>query len=905
MSKRGSLAREVIGQAVRPLVEALEQRQMLSASVEQGVWNIRLDQGDLAASDNRVVIAVRRNNPSILQCGVNGKVRARVRVSQIDSLRLVMGAGDDQVTLKLGKHTGRLRADVRGGAGDDVLIGGAEVGHFFGGAGNDTLVGGGGKDRLAGGKGRNTLARGTPSASQRPVPAPIVLEPEAGGSEGDGDVSGPHTLKTVLGGPAASLPHEIWRAGDDQQPVNGYVPVSDAAQLKNWLIGQAVEQAKFRLGVSTSRTWTDYAEGPGPYYSSWAWDSHNGWYLADVRTLSANGDFATATALDHSTTNLQEQGVDEADLTKTDGEYLYLISGGKLIIVDALPAEQTQIVSTTDLTGSSAGLYLDGDRLIVVSQVWEPLSGGAALADNAFSSYPPSTSRVRVVTYDITDRSSPTVVETTTLDGTLASSRMIDGRLYVVLNDQLRLPVPDQVKTGEVELVRQYAETRYTQEQYDAIMALPANQRHGENLPEPIDVTVRQWSEPSRYETEQEFRDRLEALPLEDIIARYAITVPEFGGSASSVFVPAAMNRWTGGSSSIVLLNPNDGSPGVDAATTIMGMSGQVYASADNLYLFSPEWLAGGHRTHLHKFSLGETSITFEASGVVPGTPLNSFSMDEEGDQFRIATTEGGHNNIFILEQNGDDLEIIGGLTGLALTERIYSARFVGDRAYLVTFRQVDPLFVIDLSDPRDPKVTGELKVPGYSSYLHPISENLLLGVGRDATPEGRVKGVQVSLFDVSDPACPKRIDVWTIETTPEGWWGSASSDAEHDHHAFTYFPEYGTLALPLRTWSMGQSTSEVVVLKIDPQEGISEIGTVEHGVGGAGQRNIRIGEDLYSISGGSLKVVKLMSPDEELANVTLPAPEYPDYWRRLPVMPVSIGILRPMLIDRPFILVD
>ena len=325
---------------------------------------------------------------------------------------------------------------------------------------------------------------------------------------------------------------------------------------------------------------------------------------------------------------------------------------------------------------------------------------------------------------------------------------------------------------------------------------------------------------------------------------------------------------------SVVLIDPEAGGEGPDAVTSVVGMDGTVYASSRSLYVTAGEWdvpmgdWRGEYRTDIHKFDLGTDSIPLAASGQVPGWTLNSFSMDEEGEHFRIATTTGewddSSNNVLVLREDGAALTVTGGITGLAFTERIYSARFVGDRGYLVTFRQVDPLYTIDLSDPTAPSVAGELKIPGYSSYLHPVGDNLLLGVGRDADPEtGLAFGLQVSLFDVSDFENPKRVDVETFGT---GRW-DGSSPAEYHHHAFAYFAAQGILALPVAHAGDGSGRIyKTVLLKVDAAKGLTEVGRVEHEK--EVWRNVRIGEFLYSIGAAGIKVVPLADADEVVAEL-------------------------------------
>ena len=183
---------------------------------------------------------------------------------------------------------------------------------------------------------------------------------------------------------------------------------------------------------------------------------------------------------------------------------------------------------------------------------------------------------------------------------------------------------------------------------------------------------------------------------------------------------------------------------------------------------------------------------------------------------YRFASEAGNR----VLRDNGDELETIGSVDGLGRGERIYAVRFIEDRGYVVTFRQVDPLYVIDLSDPRRPTVEGELKIHGYSAYLHPVSDDLLLGVGQDADHNGRVTGLQASLFDVADPQAPERTDQFTM--------GDASSELEWDHHAFLFNPADGLTVIPFQRWDDKGARAGALVLEVTAA-GIREIGIVSH----------------------------------------------------------------------------
>ena len=216
------------------------------------------------------------------------------------------------------------------------------------------------------------------------------------------------------------------------------------------------------------------------------------------------------------------------------------------------------------------------------------------------------------------------------------------------------------------------------------------------------------------------------------------------------------------------------------SAASVVAEGDTLYATADSVYVATSRWLdwrvlsdadvareSDGYTTLIHKFDTSSTrQPVYEASGEVSGFLLNQFSMDEYQGDLRVAATtspswwwsEDSESHVTVLRPDGNVLEEIGSVWGLGEGERIFSVRFMGPDAYVVTFRQIDPLYALDLSDPADPEVLGELKIPGFSSYLHPVGADLLLGVGQDASLEGRVEGLQVSLFDVSDPTDPIRV---------------------------------------------------------------------------------------------------------------------------------------------------
>ncbi|MCK4757791.1 MAG: beta-propeller domain-containing protein [Thermoplasmata archaeon] len=285
---------------------------------------------------------------------------------------------------------------------------------------------------------------------------------------------------------------------------------------------------------------------------------------------------------------------------------------------------------------------------------------------------------------------------------------------------------------------------------------------------------------------------------------------------------------------SFMSMNIEDNTTESKVATILMSTASNIYVSSGNIYITHmdygnhDDWVWNdGRRTQatvIHKLSLDGDTISYVTSGKVPGYLLNRYSMDEFGGYFRVATTTnwGSSNQVYVLDY---DLEIVGSIEDIAPGERIYSARFVGEKAYLVTFRQVDPFFVIDLSDPEDPEILGELKIPGYSDYLHPYDENHIIGIGKDG------RSVKVSLFDVTDVENPKELDTMMI-----GDWGS-DSKALYDTHAFLFSRERNMLVMPMYVYGnynsyYGQDNwAGAYVFDISPENGITLKAEISHEV--------------------------------------------------------------------------
>jgi len=650
---------------------------------------------------------------------------------------------------------------------------------------------------------------------------------------------------------------------------------TDAASLKTTLIESAVNTWHYDLG----QKWANYSSyryyDRTPDGKLFQVDPGTGQPTKNSLQSGCSG------GGDYSETNVQEEGVDEADLVKTDGKNLYLLNYDRLIIMSALPAKDAHILSTTDIEGGAMGMYLQGNLVTVLSGTSRTIGdcpgydSKTELADGQTCTSVQTIGQVKVTVFDVSNPATPRIVKETKLDGGLNTSRVIDGKLYLVLNNHPTLPAPRATFRINPPLPPDW--NGKTQDN-GASIETPGYDDWGDK--KYLQQVGSYWD----YESEASYRKRLGAIPLDQLAPSYTSSTPGGKSLTGTLLDPAKGYSGPGSSdgygywsmTSIVALDPADGKAGISASAAIDGPTGEIYVARGSLYMATTtyetpmgRWI-GERRTDLYKFSLSDKAINLVASGEAPGSILDSFAMDEQDGRLRIATTSGAaneqSNNILVLQQHGQSLQVDGSLTGLALGENIRSARFDVDRGYIVTFLQRDPLFVIELRDPLKPKVSGSLEIPGFSSYLQPIGDEHLLGVGENANENGWRTGLQVSLFDVSDPKNPTRPANFFFNTDHPFDW--TESIAESDHHAFAYFPQQGILALPVSAYTdNGYHTSDYI-LRIGKSD-ITLIGKVA--ADGYANRNVRIGENLYAISSREVKIVQLSNPQNQLADIPLP----------------------------------
>jgi len=584
---------------------------------------------------------------------------------------------------------------------------------------------------------------------------------------------------------------------------------------------------------------------------------------------------------DYSTTNVQVANVDEPDYLKNDSKYVYIVSRNTLSIIDAYPAESAKLVLKIALDIESQyiqNMFLNDDRLVIF---YNGQSDDEIIPQFDFvprRSYSPVTHALII---DVSDKENPNILKDYSIDGHFRDARMIGDYAYFVTNSNIdyqypRLPV---ILESSVRIMTPDAFYFDNIEQFSNFNTLTAIDIFGDTV---NSETFLMGYTGAFYVSEDNF------------YLTYQQNMP-FGFYENSsrdrffdVVVPLLPNDIQDEIKAI----QNDSS--MNSSTQWIKISELMQKSYNEMDKNDKEKLfekikealneydtkiqEETRKTIIHKISIDEDKIEYVAKGSVPGRLLNQFSMDQSGDRFRVATTTEIYtqykgtirsNAVYILDEQ---LNIVGGLDQIAPDESIFSARFIEDRLYLVTFQQIDPFFVIDLSTDT-PKILGELKIPGFSNYLHPYDEEHIIGIGRDTKEieEGRVQqlGIKIALFNVADVSNPKVVDDIIIGDS------STHSESLYNHKAFFFDKIRGVLSIPISgdTESLNEISSSKMfapdynrwsgfyVLDLDSLDGFSLKGTVTHsaddsryyGMGNA--RTFYIDDVLYTASEGYLKM--------------------------------------------------
>jgi hypothetical protein len=535
----------------------------------------------------------------------------------------------------------------------------------------------------------------------------------------------------------------------------------------------------------------------------------------------------------HSKTNTHESGVDEPDLVKTDGRRLVTIVDGTLRVVDVTSRAQT---ATLEIPGGPATqLLLDGDRaLVMTASEHAAARRQPVLPGSAETGY-----GTQLVLVDLSGGA--TVRATLAVEGDYVDARQVGSVARVVVRSvpHLGFVYPDGVRSDREALARNRAIVN--------------------------ESSISDWL--PRFELARDGRRQSGQLVDCAAVSRPASYT---GAAMLTVLTIDLTNELTSGDPVSIVADGN----------TVYGTGSSLYVADDHIAhgvggiapTPPPSPRPATQRTEVYQFDISKPGKpVYVASGGVAGALLNQYSLSEHAGHLRIATTMGdlsgrqrpaaseSESAVTVLARKDDTLMPVGRIGGLGIGERIYAVRFYGPVAFVVTFRQTDPLYTMDLSDPVRPKVAGELKITGYSAYLHAAGPGRLIGVGQEATEQGRRTGTQVSLFDTSHLSAPRRIAQYQL---PGG-----NSEAEADPHAFLYWPEKGLVVIPVSSLTAREPNRETapgangaLVLRL-AGESITEVGRIAHPVDqyrhpdGSVRRTLVIGTELWTVSSAGVMV--------------------------------------------------
>ena len=606
---------------------------------------------------------------------------------------------------------------------------------------------------------------------------------------------------------------------------------------------------------------------------------------------------------DYSQTNVQVAGVDEPDFVKNDGRYIYVISGTTLAIVDAYPATSASVISKTELEDSPREIFINGDRLVLLKSGSEevasteeqpvPVSAGKMATMPPRYPYYRSAPVTHAVFYDISDRAHPKVVKDFTIDGDYVNARMIGDTVYLLSRESVypnddRIIVPAIRENAKIVATPDVYYFDNPEMQYDFTTVTSFDVRNGVTKDAKTYLVgsgnIIYVSPDAMYVSYQKYHNIYR--PVRAMVEPAINVVQESFGPAAGISKVSAP----------VLVDDFNTMSESDKQAVIAEMK-----SGEQEAILKRE--IDQSTTIIHKIGINNGAITYLAKGEVPGYLKNQFAMDEYSGNLRVATTSDvwtnrgqyEYNNVFVLDSA---MKTVGSLTHIAEQEKIYSTRFIGDRLYMVTFKRIDPFFVIDLSTPSSPKILGKLKIPGYSDYLHPYDKNHIIGIGKETTTNDwggvSTKGLKLALFDVSDVEHPKQID--KVEIGDSG----TDSAALTDHRAFLFDKNKNLLVIPVRVVKQIDTSGKYIgdqqriwygayVFGLTPETGFVLKGTIEHNTTGGYswygspfdvKRSLYIGDTLYTLSQKQILANSLTQINKTIT--TIPLPEggdvlYPD----------------------------
>ncbi|WP_330948537.1 beta-propeller domain-containing protein [Virgibacillus sp. MG-45] len=552
-----------------------------------------------------------------------------------------------------------------------------------------------------------------------------------------------------------------------------------------------------------------------------------------------------------SSTNVQVAGIDEGDRIKTDGEYIYFSRERDIVIASASNEQQVTTISEKNFTPEE--IYLHDNLLISIGYKHEPMreviqeekEASSSEAKRDIAIYPTYSSQTTIYLYDLSHASKPKRIREVSLEGTISASRKMDDQLYIIANERPPFHIMENETIDPRPFIKDSAK--------------------GED------------SGPLDFENMYFFPDSKDGNFM--VIA--AINL-------SNLTKEAVIESYLGSSDHIYMSKKH-------LYTTVIKYEQPKAAASSNEKAVLPSTVSN---TEIVQFKIQKQGVQYNASTTVPGSLINSFSMDERNKTFRVATTENeigagekpSTNNMYTFDLQ---LQPLGSIKGLAKGERIYSVRFMENVAYMVTFKQVDPLFVIDLKNPKKPTVLGELKIPGFSDYLHPLGKQHLIGFGQqtklvkegNGDPQVRIDGLKISLFDITNPAKP-------VEQSNEILGqGHSYSEINTDHNALFKHPTKDLFGIPATLFETkrvqkGEAVYEeqqflyqgLFLYEISPTKGIVLKGSISHQPKNISherwesqiQRAVSIGDMLYTFSMDGMQIYNLKK-EKTTAKVTFP----------------------------------
>ena len=520
----------------------------------------------------------------------------------------------------------------------------------------------------------------------------------------------------------------------------GLKKFSSVQEIKDYLKKNQVNQSlvNYRPGVSDTAMST--AKSAVPQVAS---------QLSPVSGQSTGSSQTTAT---YSTTNIQVSGVDEADIVKNDGKYIYIVSGDKIVTVDAYPGKNASIISKLNTSGTPYDIFVNGDRLVLFKDSYDTYStisvgSNSGIMAKIIAPGYPSQVNVQAVIYNISDRKKPVLMSNISVDGTYYDSRRIGDIVYMVTQEYIYtyldsgITVPS-IRTGNKTIATPdvyYFDNPESQYVFHTITSF--NMTTGKEIDS---KTFLMGSTNTFYVSPDNMYLGYEQYPQ----YQWPMVIMED-------IKPPVLSETN---VSIIDANTSTGSTNKTQKTPVTIVNNKIPSTT--VTLSSEE----STKTIIHRLAIENGTVKYGAKGEVEGQLLNQFSLDEYNSTLRLATTvnqysSDSYNNVVVLNSS---MKKIGEITHVAPGEKIYSARFIGDNLYLVTFKQMDPFFVIDLSNPAKPKVLGKLKIPGFSDYLHPYDATHIIGIGESTqqTSEGgyRANGLKLALFDVTNATDPKML---------------------------------------------------------------------------------------------------------------------------------------------------